>query len=155
MTAREIAPPDWGDLGRGYLWMTEQLGTVLVDVLRLLMEPNALPCVFHCAGGKDRTGIVAGLILAQLSVPDEFVTADCALTSTTRTNMPQHELDAAFRVLHQRGLPVRMMEAPPAALLRLLAELRIRYSSLRGYLVFHGADDDFLDRLEANLLEPV
>lgn len=75
ITVRETAPPDWGDLGAVYLWMAEHVGTVVVEVLRLLVEPNALPGVFHCAGGKDRTGIVAGLILAQLGVPDEFVTA--------------------------------------------------------------------------------
>ena len=29
----------------------------------VLAEPGALPAVFHCAAGKDRTGLLAALML--------------------------------------------------------------------------------------------
>jgi len=31
--------------------------------LRILAAPGALPAVFHCAAGKDRTGVVTALAL--------------------------------------------------------------------------------------------
>lgn len=39
-------------------------------------EPGAI--VLHCHGGKDRTGIVVGLLLALAGVPDEQIAADYA-----------------------------------------------------------------------------
>jgi protein-tyrosine phosphatase len=36
--------------------------------------------VFHCAVGKDRTGIVAAMLLASLGVPDETIVNDYGLS---------------------------------------------------------------------------
>lgn len=38
------------------------------------------PLVFHCAAGKDRTGVAAALILSLLGVSDEQIVADYLLT---------------------------------------------------------------------------
>jgi len=42
--------------------------------------PDAFPALFHCAGGKDRTGVVSALILLVLGVAREDVVADFMLT---------------------------------------------------------------------------
>ena len=34
----------------------------------VLAAPDALPAVFHCAAGKDRTGLLAVLLLGSLGV---------------------------------------------------------------------------------------
>ena len=39
-----------------------------------------MPLVFHCAAGKDRTGVAAALILALLGVDDEQIVEDYLLT---------------------------------------------------------------------------
>src|SRR5512144_2600872 len=38
------------------------------------------PAVFHCAAGKDRTGVISAILLALLDVPDEVIVADYAAT---------------------------------------------------------------------------
>jgi protein-tyrosine phosphatase len=43
---------------------------------------SKLPLVFNCSAGKDRTGVLAALILACLGVPREQVIADYVLTDT-------------------------------------------------------------------------
>jgi len=45
-----------------------------------LAEPQGFPALFHCAGGKDRTGVVCALILLTLGVSREDVIADFMLT---------------------------------------------------------------------------
>jgi protein-tyrosine phosphatase len=45
-----------------------------------LAEPDHFPALFHCAGGKDRTGVVCALILLTLGVSREDVVADFMLT---------------------------------------------------------------------------
>ena len=49
--------------------------------------PGALPAVFHCAAGKDRTGLLAALLLSALGVSDEDVVADYALTEAAMDRM--------------------------------------------------------------------
>jgi len=46
------------------------------------LAQGALPLVFHCAAGKDRTGIAAALILLSLGVSPQTVMDDYALTNT-------------------------------------------------------------------------
>jgi protein-tyrosine phosphatase len=50
--------------------------------LRMLVDqPDALPQVFHCSAGKDRTGFAAALILRILDVPEETVFTDYLLSN--------------------------------------------------------------------------
>ena len=44
--------------------------------------------VFHCRSGKDRTGLVAAILLFIAGVPDEVVAKDFGL-STTYLNEPE------------------------------------------------------------------
>ena len=48
-----------------------------------LALPGALPAVFHCAAGKDRTGLLAMLVLGALGVSDSDIVDDYALTAAT------------------------------------------------------------------------
>ncbi len=48
----------------------------VADVFRALFAPGALPGVFHCTAGKDRTGIIAALVLSAAGVPEEVVVED-------------------------------------------------------------------------------
>ncbi|MFB7610530.1 tyrosine-protein phosphatase [Streptomyces gardneri] len=110
------------------------------------------PLVFHCASGKDRTGIVAALVLALLDVPDEVILADFALTE-----LATERLIADWRATH----PGRELRWPgygraPAEILRLfLADLRERYGSVYGYVTGHvGLDPAVVTALRARLVEP-
>lgn len=50
------------------------------EVFELLMNPASLPLVFHCKGGKDRTGLMAMLFLLALGVSKDDIIADYMLT---------------------------------------------------------------------------
>lgn len=52
-------------------------------LMESLQEPERLPIVHHCAGGKDRTGVGAALILKLLGVPDSAVMEDYLITNAT------------------------------------------------------------------------
>src|SRR4029079_4896094 len=68
------------DMGEGYAAMLALAGGQVAAVLRLLAEPDVYPAVFFCAAGKDRTGVLAAIVLAMLGVDDEDIVADYALT---------------------------------------------------------------------------
>jgi protein-tyrosine phosphatase len=53
----------------------------LARAVEVLAEPDALPAVFHCSAGKDRTGILAALVLGFLGVPRDVIVEDYALSA--------------------------------------------------------------------------
>ena len=80
-------PPDgWEDardkpLDGLYLLMLDRFAERFVEVVRLIAQEEAQPLVFHCAAGKDRTGLVAMLVLGILGVDPDVISVDYGLTN--------------------------------------------------------------------------
>jgi protein-tyrosine phosphatase len=64
-----------------YVAMLATAGPRFGGLLSGLAEPDALPAVFHCAAGKDRTGMTAALLLSWLDVERDAVLDDYELTA--------------------------------------------------------------------------
>ncbi len=67
--------------------MLKQYGALATDhlpdyraVIDDLLSHSCTPSVFHCTSGKDRTGMVAAIILLAIGVPQDAVIADYVLT---------------------------------------------------------------------------
>ena len=67
------------------------------SILRGLAAADGLPAVFHCHGGKDRTGIVAAVLLLALGVDRADVLDDYEATS--RYRMIEHQQDSLANML--------------------------------------------------------
>jgi len=136
-----------------YFLMVEQAKDPIARVLTALLEAST-PAVYHCAAGKDRTGVISAIVLGLLGVRDEVIAADYAAT--------QENLDAIVdRLTESEGyrevlekLPVDTMHAEPETIFSLLHQLRDRYGSVRDYARDIGLTDTDLARLDARLLEP-
>jgi hypothetical protein len=63
---------DATDMGELYLYRIRQpeFGKRLMDSLELIADRNNHPLVFHCSVGKDRTGVLAAMLLAAAGVTD-------------------------------------------------------------------------------------
>jgi protein-tyrosine phosphatase len=53
----------------------------VVAAVRHVLDPAGHPVLFHCAAGKDRTGVVAALVLSVLGVDEEAIVADYVLSN--------------------------------------------------------------------------
>lgn len=73
-------------LARSYAAMLDGRPQRFAEALRALAAPGALPAVFHCTAGKDRTGVMAMLVLRLLGVSRAQVVADYALTAAYTQN---------------------------------------------------------------------
>ncbi|MEH1097056.1 tyrosine-protein phosphatase [Micromonospora sp. CPCC 205739] len=109
------------------------------------------PLVFHCASGKDRTGLLAALVLALLDVDERQIAEDFALTE-----LATDALVATWRAQH----PGRTLRWPaygraPARIIELfLADLTAAHGSVRGYARDAlGVDDALVTALRERLLE--
>lgn len=124
-----------------------------VEELRQALEVIATgpgPVVFHCASGKDRTGLLAALVLALLDVPDEQIAADFALTE-----LATERLIADWRAAY----PGRELRWPgygraPADIIRLfLSDLAAEHGSVHGYVTGRlGVGDELIAELRGRYL---
>jgi protein-tyrosine phosphatase len=72
-----------------YVGMVEHSSEQVGQLFRGLAQDEILPAVFHCHAGKDRTGIVAALLLETLGVDRELVLDDYELTARYRNGTQQ------------------------------------------------------------------
>ncbi|MBO1414751.1 tyrosine-protein phosphatase [Streptomyces sp. FH025] len=117
--------------------------------LEVIADAEA-PVVFHCASGKDRTGLISALLLTLLGVAEDDIAADFALTELATPH-----LVAEWQAAH----PDRTLRWPgygraPETVIRLaLADLATRYGSVEAYLTATlGLDRTRIDALRARLL---
>lgn len=61
-------------------YLTRRPETV-VGAVREAMRPEGHPVLFHCAAGKDRTGVVAALLLSVLGVAEDDIVEDYLLSA--------------------------------------------------------------------------
>ena len=64
--------------GARYQRLLEHNSGSYVRALEVIAGPDRHPVLFHCAAGKDRTGVLAALILACLDVAEPAIVADYA-----------------------------------------------------------------------------
>ena len=83
--------------------MTDEYLKMVVDhaadfgrLLSALAEPGALPALFHCTAGKDRTGVAAALLLLVLGVDLETVLDDYELSTEYRGRKRMADLAPAL-----------------------------------------------------------
>ena len=139
------------------IWAYQEMLTVgaprFAKAFEALAEPGALPAVFHCAAGKDRTGLLAALLLGSLGVSHDDIVADYVLTV---------EGMVRFREWAAREWPEwseRMKSMPPAfaaalpeAMRHIIDELCAEHGTIRSYVKSIGVRDDTLATLESVLL---
>jgi protein-tyrosine phosphatase len=140
---------------RIYWGMLDRRGRVFGQLLAYLSQAENLPAVVHCAGGKDRTGIAAALLLSALGVPRETVLDDYSLTGQVAVQ----QADSFRRALASAGFSAEaasaVLQAPPGPMARALEELDRRYGSTEAYLLGPaGVSRVVLDRLRELLTEP-
>lgn len=66
-------------MGRMYVHMVEGAAPQLVTALNIIAYTPGTTA-FHCAAGRDRTGVLAAMLLLVLGAADEDIVADYALT---------------------------------------------------------------------------
>lgn len=134
-------------------WLLAEFAKEQIARVLATLAASRGPAVYHCAAGKDRTGVISAVLLGVLGVRDEVIVADYAAT--------RENLDAIVaRLMGSRGyqsmletLPPDTMHAEPETMIALLAKVRERYGSMRGYARAAGLEDPILARLERRLLE--
>ena len=140
-------------LASRYLEMTEVGAPAIAAAFDLLASARRLPLAFHCSAGKDRTGVLAALVLAALGVDDEQIATDYALSAMAMDRLVSwivlHRPEVAEHMARQ---PSAFLACPPEAILRFLDGVRERHGGVRLYLGDIGVDRATIESVAVNLL---
>ena len=63
-----------------YVGMLEMASGPIARVIEILATARGA-AVYHCAAGKDRTGVISAVVLGAVGVPDDLIVADYALSA--------------------------------------------------------------------------
>jgi len=154
-TGEAMAAPEGDDLSERYLWYLEVGAPALAEALTILGRPDSFPLVFHCAAGKDRTGVLAALVLDLVGVAPAVIVADYLITAE------RMELILG-RYRSDPGFEARMVKVPPS-------RFAVQTSTMEGFLdVLHrrlggseawaisaGVALESIERMREILLEPL
>jgi protein tyrosine/serine phosphatase len=109
--------------------------------------------VVHCLGGKDRTGLVAALLLRLAGVGLKTIGADYAASGPNlEPRSVQWIAEAPDEV--ERAKRELLSHTPAEGIERVLAEIERRYGDVGGYLRAAGLTEGQLGRLRERLVAP-
>lgn len=152
--SRAAPAPPGDELAERYLYYLDASGPTFAALVELIAEEDNLPLVFHCAAGKDRTGVLAALVLSLLGVDRADIVADYLATG--------QGLAAIVARLAQDPIHKQLMDYLPPSYYQIegrtmeafLEGLTDRYGDAYGWAGRVGISDDVLERLRASLIEP-
>ncbi len=145
--------PTWKAETRNYTALAElyfkyldhcqcQLGTIVAAIAE-----NAFSTLFYCHAGKDRTGIVAALLLGVVGVPDATIAEDYALSAAQITHLTKQWPEDAVQHGQDMHQFERDVASHPETMLSMLDYISRRYEGVANYLNHCGVSDNQLEHI--------
>ena len=146
------APKDWivfvGSTEKE-MWkcaVLEHVRAELRRVLSAIAESSPGPLLFHCVAGKDRTGIIAALLLALADVEPDSIAQDYALST--------EQLREAYLIRYastgDAAAIIEHLRCPEVGVHNMLTYLE-RQGGIRAYLADIGLSEAEIAQLRARL----
>lgn len=118
-----------------YVGLVDHAAEQIGQLYTALSRPDGLPALFHCHAGKDRTGVVAALLLEALGVERHTVLDDYELTARYRLRTHQ---ETTYERLIELGLAPEaaagVLTTPRWAMQEALDHLDADYGGVEAYL---------------------
>jgi protein-tyrosine phosphatase len=155
----DLLAPDRSDYEDAAAWwlghyslLLDEHRSQISDAVATVVDPDRWPVVFHCAAGKDRTGVVAGLVLSLAGVPSTVIAEDYALSAhylldrfIAMTPLQELPFDFSWREYQQE-------HCPPEAMLQTLKHVESIYGGAEAYLSGGGVSQIQIDSLRSAFL---
>ena len=124
------------------------------ETLATLADPDARPAVYHCAGGKDRTGVISALLLGLAGVPQEVIAEDYALSA--RYLLDRYFAEEASTDSNPGDYTWQDYQrefCPPDAMLKVLGYVDEQYGGIEPYVRTIGVDSGQIESIRTALVE--
>ena len=141
----------------GYAAILDHRSAQVRETLATLSAPGARPALFHCAGGTDRTGIIAALILGIGGVPAETIAEDYTLSARHLVHLFADEekvqIEAGSPLKEYTWKRFREELCTPEVMLMMLQHLAEKYGGIEAYMRTIGVTDGQIGSLREAIVE--
>lgn len=125
-----------------------------VRVFELLADPATYPVLIHCTAGKDRTGVIVGMLMEMLGADDDDIANEYELSNADIDRLIAY-LEGSGRQLEGSREEIRArLETPAAHMAGFIRLLRERHGGAAEYLVSQGLDKQAIEDIRGLLVEP-
>ena len=147
------APPeDALTLAEGYKRMLDLFQREVAAVMAAIAAAPEGGVLVHCAAGKDRTGLIAALLLGLVAVETETIAADYALSAEYLRARDEEWLRNGPGERAEREERLRRFAPTATVMVAVLDHLAERHGGVEAYLLQAGVAPADLARLRARLL---
>ena len=142
-------------MGDVYVGLLDHGATDIGQLFTSLACDDILPVVIHCHAGKDRTGLVAALLLELLGVERDFVLDDYGLrVGRVQPNQQAATLERLRAAGYGDVAAMAMTATSRRAMARALQHLDLRYGGIDRYVTtVAGLEPEQVAALRERLLE--
>ena len=148
--AKDDGPADEYDIVAFYRAALDHAGPGFAKAVKLLAHAEGA-ALFHCTAGKDRTGLLALLLLEVAGVDTAHIVDDFALTHDRIGPLRERLLADAEKNGVSRQQFSRLLGATPDMLEPAIEHLHERYGGAEKYLRMHGVTDEELELVRRKL----
>ena len=124
----------------------------IVKVFDIILENSDKAVVFNCTAGKDRTGVIAALILDLLRVGREDIVEDYTITEQLMEPVVAKVIEDYNRATG-RTMPNYLFESKKESIEEFLDHLDNQYGSAKEYLVKNGFEKEKIEKFIEAYLE--
>lgn len=143
----EAADVDRDYLVRRYLHYLDVGGDAFVNAISEMTTAESYPMVFNCFFGKDRTGVLAAVVLSCVGVEHDAIIEDYALTaSRVPSILEKLSEDPLYRSTIERTHPI-LLSADERTMARFLHEMDERFGGPRSWAMNAGVTRKQLNAL--------
>ena len=135
-----------------YLTALLERSEAMRDILATIAAAPKGAILFHCTAGKDRTGLVAALLLEIAGVNRETILADYSLTGDFIADLVEELLDRTRKSGGDTERHARFLACAPLTMATTLEQIDQRHGSVSGYLKDIGLPAGDLSNLRDRLL---
>ena len=131
-----------------YLFVVNTRPHAFRDILTSVAEAEG-GVLFHCFAGKDRTGLVAAMLLSLADVSADQIAADYGESDVQLAN--QYEIWISEAEPAKRDAFRDELRCPPERILGVIEHIERKWGGVAGYLEAAGVTPANIDRLSTRL----
>ncbi len=138
-----------------YLWWFTECRAGLAAALTAIADAEGGPVLIHCHAGKDRTGMIAALLLRLAGVSPEVIAADYELSAVMLREMLDRDRVRMLARGDHPDLVEIVLSARRETILEVLSRLDAEYGDAVAILRMLGLDEARIERLSSLLVADV
>lgn len=150
---RALAWPDTASVEEDYILMLREARDEIRVIVQALAHAEDGGVLFYCHSGKDRTGLIAALVLAMLGVPHDEVAADYALSLDCLQPLQDEWLEHGPGERAEREEADAKFASRPETMTVVLQHLEAEYGGVQAYLQGAGVSATDVEHLRCRLIE--